>query len=35
MRMVDRPHRALTDEDVARITGVYLAWQGPLPSVYR
>ena len=27
-RMVDRTHRELTDEDVARITGVYHAWRG-------
>ena len=25
--MVDRTHRALTDEDVARIAGVYHAWR--------
>ena len=27
-RMVDRTHRELTDEDVARIAGVYHAWRG-------
>ena len=26
--MVDRTHRELTDEDVARIAGVYHAWRG-------
>ena len=27
-RMVDRTHRELTDEDVARIAGTYHAWRG-------
>ncbi|MEJ5349023.1 MAG: class I SAM-dependent DNA methyltransferase [Desulfosoma sp.] len=27
-RMVDRTHRELTDEDIARITGTYHAWRG-------
>ena len=27
-RMVDRTHRELTDEDVARLAGVYHAWRG-------
>ena len=27
-RMVDRTHRELTDEDIARIAGVYHAWRG-------
>jgi type I restriction enzyme M protein len=37
-RMVDRTHRELTDEDVARIANTYHAWRGekisfPLPLV--
>ena len=31
-RMVDRTHRELTDEDVARIAGVYHAWRGEAVS---
>ena len=27
-RMVDRTHRELTDEDIARIAGTYHAWRG-------
>ena len=27
-RMVDRTHRELTDEDIARIAGTYYAWRG-------
>jgi len=27
-RMVDRTHRELTDEDIARISGTYHAWRG-------
>ncbi len=26
--MIDRTHRELTDEDIARIAGVYHAWRG-------
>ncbi len=31
-RMVDRTHRELTDEDVARIANTYHAWRSKLPS---
>ncbi len=33
-RMVDRVHRELTDDDIARIVGAYHAWRGhsPLPQ---
>jgi len=33
--MVDRTHRELTDDDIAKIAGTYHAWRGesPLPSV--
>ena len=31
-RMVDRTHRELTDEDIARIAGTYDAWRGRTPS---
>jgi len=27
-RMVDRAHRELTDEDIAKIAGTYHAWRG-------
>ena len=32
--MTDRTHRTLSDEDIARIAGVYHAWRGsdPLPG---
>lgn len=30
-RMVDRTHRELTDEDVARIATTYHAWRGGAP----
>jgi type I restriction enzyme M protein len=29
-RMVDRTHRELTDEDIARIAGTYHAWRSPV-----
>jgi type I restriction enzyme M protein len=31
-RMVDRTHRELTDEDIARIAGTYHAWRGEKDS---
>ncbi len=31
-RMVDRTHRELTDEEIARIAGTYHAWRGTLSS---
>ena len=31
-RMVDRTHRELTDEDIARIAGTYHAWRGKKDS---
>ena len=31
-RMVDRTHRELTDEDIARISDTYDAWRGRAPS---
>jgi type I restriction enzyme M protein len=33
-RMVDRTHRELTDEDIARIAGTYHAWRGKKPGKY-
>jgi type I restriction enzyme M protein len=30
--MVDRIHRELTDEDIARIAGTYHAWRGDKPA---
>ncbi|ATB47527.1 N-6 DNA methylase [Corallococcus macrosporus] len=27
-RMIDRTHRELTDEDIARVAGIYRAWRG-------
>ena len=32
--MVDRTHRELTDEDIARISGTYHAWRGSSTSTY-
>ncbi len=32
-RMVDRTHRELTDEDIARIAGAYHAWRGEKPAL--
>ena len=33
--MVDRTHRELTDEDIAKIAGTYHSWRLPAPSVAR
>ena len=33
-RMVDRTHRELTDDDVARIAGAYHAWRDQAADVY-
>ena len=30
--MVDRTHRELSDDDIARIAGTYHAWRSPIPS---
>ena len=32
-RMVDRTHRELSDEDIARITNTYHAWRGEKPAL--
>lgn len=31
--MVDRTHRELTDEDIARIAGIYHAWRSDVSTV--